>query len=101
MIIALIPKMDTMGAAVSAIVSYFILEASVAVWARRAISYRTDFRFLCKVIGAAVIMAFCLRFAPIISAWSVMVTIIAGTAIFTLGFWLLPAFSAQDRKVTK
>jgi len=60
-----------------------------------------DFKFLGKVIGATVIMAFCLRFIPTTSVWYVIWAIIAGTAIFTLGLWLLRAFSAQDRKVIK
>jgi len=99
--LALIPKVGIMGAATSAIVSYFILAAIVTVWARRAISYRIDLKFLGKVIGATAIMAFCLKFIPTTSIWYVILAIVAGAAIFALGLWLLRAFSAQDRRLIK
>ena len=94
--IALIPKIGIMAAAISTIVSYFILATIVTVWARRAIGYKMDFKFLGKVVGATVIMAFCLRFIPTTSGWYVILAIIAGAAIFALGLWLLKGFSMQD-----
>ena len=99
--IALIPKIGIMAAAISSIVSYFILAAIVTVWARRAIGYNMDFKFLGKVIGATIIMAFCLRFIPTTSVWYVILAIIAGAAIFALGLWLLKGFSMQDKKLIK
>lgn len=99
--IVLIPKIGIMAAAISTIVSYFILAAVVTVWARRAISYKMDFKFLGKVVGATVVMAFCLRFIPTTSTWYVILAIIAGAAIFALGLWLLKGFSRQDRKLIK
>ena len=60
-----------------------------------------DFKFLGKVVGATVIMAFCLRFIPATSVLGVISAIVAGAAIFAFGLWLLKAFSAQDRKLIK
>jgi len=99
--IALIPKIGIMAAAISTIVSYFILAAIVTVWARRAIGYKMDLKFLGKVVGATVIMAFCLRFIPTNNVWELVLAIIAGAAIFALGLWLLRAFSAQDRRLIR
>jgi O-antigen/teichoic acid export membrane protein len=99
--LALIPKVGIMGAAISAIVSYFILAAIVTVWAGRAISYKMDFKFLGKVVLATFVMAFCLRFMPTASIWYIILAMIAGAAIFALGLWLLRAFSAQDRKLIR
>jgi len=99
--IALIPKMGIIAAAISTIVSYFILAAIVTLWARRAISYKMDFKFLGKVVAATLIMAFCLRFIPTTSVWYVILAIFAGAAIFALGLWLLRAFSAQDRRLIR
>jgi O-antigen/teichoic acid export membrane protein len=99
--IALIPRIGIMGAAVSTIVAYSVLATIVMVWARRAISYKMDFRFLGKVIGATVVMALCLRFMPIGSGWRLVLAIIAGTAIFALGLWLLRAVSVQDKRIVK
>jgi O-antigen/teichoic acid export membrane protein len=99
--IVLIPKIGIVGAAISTIVSSFILVAIVTVWVRRSISYRVDLKFLGKVIGATVIMAVCLRFIPTTAIWRVVLAIIAGVAIFALGLWLLRAFSAQDKRLIK
>jgi len=99
--LALIPKIGIMGAAISTIVSYFVLAAIVTVWARKTINYKMDFKFLGKVIAATIVMAFCLRFIPTDNIWYVMLAIIAGAAIFALGLFLLKAFSTQDRRLIK
>ena len=99
--IVLIPKIGIMAAAISTIVSYFILAAILTVWTRRTIQYKMDFKFLGKVVGATVIMAFCLRFIPTTSVLGVISAIVAGAAIFALGLWLLKGFSRQDRKLIK
>jgi len=99
--IALIPKIGIMAAGISTIVSYLILATIVMLWTRRALSYKVDFKFLGKVVGATVIMAACLRFIPTSSAWRLILAIIAGAAIFALMLWLLRAFSPQDKKLIR
>lgn len=93
----LIPELGIMGAAVSTIVSYFLLATIVTVWARRAISYRMDFKFLSKVVAATLVMAFCLWFIRIDGAVGILLAVIIGVTIFTLGFLLLRPFSKQDK----
>jgi len=99
--IVLIPKIGIMAAVISTIVSYFVLAAIVILWARKAISYNVDFRFLGKVIVVTLIMSFCLKFIPTDSVWGVILTIIAGASIFALGLLLLKAFSKQDRRIIR
>ena len=97
----LIPQVGIMGAAISTIVSCFVLSAIVTVWARRAISYKLDFKFLSKVVLSALLMAFCLRFIEIGSDLSIILGVIAGASIFALGLLLLRAFSKQDRSLVR
>ena len=99
--IALIPKIGIMGAAISTIASYFILMAIVTVWARRVITYRVDFKFLSKVILAAMIMGGCLRFIPTDSVLGIIAGVIAGIAIFALGLFLFKAISREDRQLLR
>jgi O-antigen/teichoic acid export membrane protein len=99
--LTLIPKVGIMGAAISAIVSYFILAAIVTVWARRVISYKVDIKFLAKVIAGTLLMAFCLSFINISGILGIIITAVAGVMIFALALWLLKAFSTEDRKLIK
>lgn len=99
--IALIPNIGIMGAAISTIISYFVLAAIVTVWARKAISYKIDFKFLSKVVVATLVMAFCLKFIEANSVLGIVLTIIAGVAIFGLGIFLLRAFSREDRRLIR
>lgn len=99
--IILIPKVGIIGAAISTIVSYFVLSAIITVWARRAISYKMDFKFISKVVLATLLMVFCLRFIEIGSALSIVLAVIVGVAIFSLGLLLLKAFSKQDRRLIR
>lgn len=99
--IALIPKMGIIGAATSTIASYFVLAAIVTVWARRAIAYRMDIKFLAKVIVAALVMAFCLSFIEFGGILGIILIAVAGVIIFALGLVLLRAFSSQDRKLIR
>lgn len=99
--LALIPKFGIMGAAISTIVSYFILAVIVIVWARRLIRYKVDIKFLTKVIAATLMMAFCLNFVKIGGVLGIITIVVAGIAIFALVLWLFRAFSSQDRKLIK
>ena len=99
--IVLIPKIGIMGAAISTIVSYFVLSAIGTIWARRVISYKLDFKFLSKVVLSALLMGFCLRFIAIDSALSIILVIIVGGIVFCLGLLLFGAFSREDRRLIK
>jgi O-antigen/teichoic acid export membrane protein len=99
--LALIPKIGITGAAISAIVSYFILAAIVTVWASRVISYKVDFKFLAKAIAGALLMAMCVSFIHIGGILGIIIVAIAGVIIFALWMWLVRAFSSQDRKLIK
>jgi len=99
--LALIPKIGIMGAAISTIVSYFILAAIVTVWAGRVISYKVDIKFLAKVIAGTLLMAFCLSFIKIGGVLGIIIIAVAGVIIFALALWLLRAFSSQDRRLIK
>jgi len=99
--IALIPRIGIMGAAISTIVSYFVLAAIVTLWARKAVGYEIDLKFLGKVIIATLAMACCLRFIPASSIWGIILAMIAGAAIFALGLFLSRAFSREDRRLIR
>lgn len=99
--VALIPQIGIMGAAVSTIVSYFVLSAIVTIWANRVIGYNIDFKFLIKVVVATVLMGFCLRFIEIGSAPSIVLAVIMGVAIFGLGLFVLKAFSREDKELAR
>ena len=99
--LALIPKIGIMGAAISTIVSYFILAAIVTVWASRVISYKVDIKFLAKVVAGTLLMTFCLSFIKIGGILGIIIIAIAGVIIFALALWLLRAFSSEDRKLIK
>lgn len=99
--LVLIPRIGIMGAAISTLVSYFVLATIVTVWARRAVSYKIDFKFLGKVVLSAIFMAFCLSFIDIGSALSIILATIAGVAVFGVGLFLLRAFSREDRRIIR
>lgn len=99
--IVLIPMVGVIGAAISTIVSYFILTVVVSIWASRSIRYQIDLKFLTKVILAAAVMAVCLDFIKIGGIGGIIVMVIIGFIIYALGLWLLRAFSADDRKLVK
>jgi len=99
--IAMIPRIGILGAAISAAVSYFVLATIATIWAWRIVNYKIDWKFLLKVILAAVVMAFCLKFIELGSALSIMLAIIGGVAIYALGLFLLRAFSREDLRLAK
>lgn len=99
--VVLIPQIGIIGAAISTIVSFFVLAVIVTVRARRAISYKIEFKFLSKVVAATLVMAFCLKFIEINSVLGIVLAIIAGAAIFGLGIFLSRAFSREDRRLIR
>jgi len=99
--LALIPRVGVMGAAVSTLISYFVLAIIVTVWARKIVNYTIDVKFLAKVVLSAVLMVFCLNFIEIGSALSIVLATIAGTAVFGASLLLLKAFSREDRRLIR
>jgi len=99
--LALIPKIGIMGAAISTVVSYFLLAAIVTIWTRRVISYKVDIKFLAKVIAGTLLMAFCLSFIKIGGVSGIIIIAVAGVIVFALALWLLRAFSSEDKKLIK
>ena len=99
--LALIPRIGIMGAAISCIVSYFILAAIVTVWANKVVSYKVDIKFLAKVIGGTLLMAFCLNLININGILGIIIIAVAGVIIFALWMWIVRAFSIEDRKLIK
>lgn len=99
--LVLTPKVGIIGAAISTIVSYFILAAIVTFWVRKSIGYRVDFKFIAKVLLATVIMGVCVRFIPTSGALGVATAVIASAAIYALGVFLSKAFSKEDIRLIR
>jgi len=99
--VALLPRIGVMGAAISTIVSYFLLAAIVTVWARTAVSYRFDYTFLFKVLLAAAMMAVCVSLIPVSGAPGIVLVVIAGMAIFGGMLLVLRTFSRNDQKLLR
>jgi O-antigen/teichoic acid export membrane protein len=99
--IALIPRIGTIGAAISAGVSYFVLATIATIWAWRVVGYKIDWKFLLKVIFAAIVMAFCLRFIELGSALSIILAVIGGVVVYALGLFLTRAFSREDLRLAR
>ena len=99
--VILIPSMGIMGAAISKIISFFILAAIVTVWAQRTLSYKIDLHYLLKLILASFIMIFCLKFIKVDNLVEIIFAIITGAIIFISVLLLLKAFSKEDKKLIK
>lgn len=99
--LVLIPRIGIMGAAISTLVSYFVLATIVTVWARKVVSYKIDVKFLAKVMLSTIFMAFCLSFIDIGSALSILLATVTGVAAFSLGLFLLRTFPREDRRIIR
>jgi len=99
--LTLIPKVGIIGAAISAIVSSFILAVIVTVWARKVIGFTIGIQFLAKAIAGALLMAMCVSFIHIGGILGIIIVAIAGVIIFSLWMWIVRAFSIEDRKLIK
>jgi O-antigen/teichoic acid export membrane protein len=97
----LIPQIGILGAAVSSVVSYFALAAIATIWARRAIGYSVDYKFLAKVITGSLLMALCLYFIRINGVFGIVLTVTAGAAIFSTALFLMRAFSTRERQIIR
>ncbi len=98
---ALIPKMGIMGAAVSAGVSYLVLAISATLCAWRFIGYKIDWKFLLKVILAAIVMGVCLKFITLGSILSIFLAIIAGVVVYAAVLFLVRSFSREDLSLAR
>jgi len=96
----LIPKMGIIGASIANIISYTVLAAIVTIIARKAISYKFNFKFLSKVIAATLVMSLCIYLLKVNSIVSIILASIVGTAIFFSVLFLLRTFSEQDKRIT-
>jgi O-antigen/teichoic acid export membrane protein len=95
--VTLIPRIGLMGAAVSNIVSYFLLALIASIWAARVVRYRFDLIYLVKIIAATLIMVFCLFFVKINTTYMLFVAVGMGVVVFALFVFLFRAFSEQDK----
>ena len=95
----LIPKVGIIGAAISDFISFFVLAAIVTGFARKAISYTFDFKFLGKVISATSVMSLCVFLLKVHNPASIILALIAGVIIFFSILFLLKAFSEQDKRL--
>jgi len=97
----LIPRIGINGAAISNIVSFFIQAVIVTFWARIAISYRFDFKYVGKIIFATLLLAVYLWFVKIDSIIGIILVIIGGVALYIIAFLLMKPFSIQDKEIIK
>jgi O-antigen/teichoic acid export membrane protein len=99
--LVLIPRIGILGAAVSSVVSFFVLATIVTIWARRVIKYTVDSKFLVKVVTGSLVMALCLYFIRVDGVIGVILAIIVGTAIFGTALFLMRTFSTQERQLMR
>lgn len=99
--IVLIPRMGIMGAAISTLVSYFIITVIIVVWGRKNVAYSIDFVFILKAIVATALMTASLWFLEVESVPGIILAIVIGVAVYGLSLFLLRAFSREDRKIIK
>lgn len=99
--IVLIPRIGIMGAAVSTVVSYFIISVIIGLWGRRNVKYKMDFIFTFKIISATAIMSVCLWFLRVNSIPGIILAVIVGVAVYGSALYLLKAFSREDRRIIK
>lgn len=99
--IILIPSMGIMGAAISKIISFFVLAVIVSVWAQKVLGYKIDLYYLSKLILASLVMIFCLKFIKADNILEIVFSIITGAIILILVLLLLKAFSKEDKKLIK
>lgn len=99
--ILLIPQIGTIGAAISTIVSYFILTTIVTLWARKTISYKVGFKYLVKILLSTAVMGVCMRIVPVSGVLSLVLAVTVGTGVYILGIVLLKAFSQEDKRLVR
>ena len=99
--LVLISRIGILGAAVSSAISYFVLATIVTLWARRAIRYTVDLKFLIKVVAGSLVMALCLYLIRFDGVFGIILAVIAGAAIFGIALFLMRAFSAQEMQLIK
>lgn len=99
--IVLIPKVGIIGAAISTFICFTLLGIITSFWAKKVIEYTINLKFLSKVVLAALLMGLCINFIKVSSILDIVLTVIAGIAIYGFGLFLTRAFSKQDIKLIK
>jgi O-antigen/teichoic acid export membrane protein len=99
--ISLIPAIGITGAAISKIVSYFVLSIILIIWVRKVLKYSFDFIYLGKVILAALLMALGIYFIKIDGIPGIILSTLSGAGIYLILLFLLNAFSKQDKELIK
>jgi O-antigen/teichoic acid export membrane protein len=97
----LIPHVGIIGAAIANVASNFTLAIILFIWAARTIAYRIDTKYVAKVITADLVMALCLHFLKAHGIAGIILSVIAGAAVFAAGLLALRAFSGQDKRLMK
>ncbi len=97
----LIPQIGIIAAAISTVISFFVLAVIVILWARRAVKYSVDFVFLAKVTLAAMVMSIGLMFMPVNNILGIILAVIVGVLIFAGMLIALKAFSKEDVRLIR
>lgn len=95
----LIPHAGMTGAAISKIVTYFLLAAIVTIWTKRVLKYNIDFKYIAKIAVASLTMAICLHFLKIGGLVGVILSVIVGVFVFFLAMLSMKAFTEQDKRL--
>jgi O-antigen/teichoic acid export membrane protein len=97
----LLPRVGLIGAAISNIVSFFVLAVVVSIWARKQVGYGMHPLLILKIIGATLIMSVCLYFIKAHSLLAVVLSGFVAIIVLVISLFLLKAFSEDDKKLIK
>ncbi len=97
----LIPALGIMAAAISTIISFFVLAAIVIIWARRSIKFTLDIIFVGKIIISSIVMSLVVMFVPVDNMPGVILAVIVGVLMFGAMLIALRTFTKQDMNVLK
>jgi O-antigen/teichoic acid export membrane protein len=98
---ALIPHYGILGAAISKVVSFFVLAIVMVIWTKRLLSYSFNLRYTARIVIAALVMTVCVYFLRVDSAGGIVIAIVVGVVIFAGVLLLLRSFNDQDRRLIR
>lgn len=96
--VVLIPVIGILGAAVSTICAYALLALIILLWARKEIGYSINGFFLSKIIIVSILMYLVLQMFPLNTILDLILVIIIGLFIYSIGVILIQAFSEEEKK---
>jgi O-antigen/teichoic acid export membrane protein len=99
--VILIPRIGIMGAAISNCISYSLLATVTMLWARKTIIYNISLKYILKVITSSAVMATGLYFLKMEGIGGLIISVIAGAAVFAASLFLTKAFSSQELQMAK